>query len=191
VANTGCYPLTAIVPLWPLVQADLIADQSAIVDSKSGISGAGRSLSLKTHFGETHETFSAYNVGRVHRHLGEMEQETGLEIIFSPHLLPLYRGILSTIYVNLKPGTSLAQARTAYDVYRDEPFIKLLPEGRLPELRHVQQTMFLAMGLQPVDEHSGRYIIVSALDNLLKGASGQAVQSMNLMLGFEETLGLV
>jgi N-acetyl-gamma-glutamyl-phosphate reductase len=191
VANTGCYPLSAILPLWPLVQADLIANPNVIVDSKSGVSGAGRSLSLKTHFGETHETFSAYNVGRVHRHLGEMEQETGLEIIFSPHLLPLYRGILSTIYVNLKPGTSLAQTRAAYDVYRDEPFIKLLPEGQLPELRHVQQTMYLAMGLQPVDDHSGRYIIVSVLDNLLKGASGQAVQSMNLMLGFEETLGLV
>jgi N-acetyl-gamma-glutamyl-phosphate reductase len=191
VANTGCYPLTAILPLWPLVQAGLIADQNVIVDSKSGVSGAGRSLSLKTHFGETHETFSAYNVGRTHRHLGEMEQETGLQIIFSPHLLPVYRGILSTIYVNLKPEASLEQVRAAYAVYRDEPFIKLLPEGRLPELRHVQQTMYLAMGLQPVDAHSGRYIIVSVLDNLLKGASGQAVQSMNLMLGFEETLGLM
>lgn len=148
-------------------------------------------MALKSHFGEAHETFSAYNIGRVHRHLGEMEQETGLQIIFSPHLLPVYRGILSTIYVKLQPGISGDQVRAAYALYRDEPFIKLLPEGRLPELRHVQQTMYLAMGLQQVDLASGRYIIVSALDNLLKGASGQAVQSMNLMLGFPEPLGLI
>lgn len=191
VANTGCYPLTAILPLWPLERAGLFADRTVIVDSKSGVSGAGRSLSLKTHFGETHETFSAYNIGRTHRHLGEMEQETGLHIIFSPHLLPIYRGILSTIYVNLKPDTSLEQLRAAYAVYADEPFIKLLPEGRLPELRHVQNTMYLALGLQPIESDPGRYIIVAALDNLLKGASGQAVQSMNLMLGFPETTGLL
>ncbi len=190
VANTGCYPLSAILPLWPLERAGLIADRTVIVDSKSGVSGAGRSLGMKTHFGETHETFSAYSVGRTHRHLGEMEQETGLHIIFSPHLLPVYRGILSTIYVTLQPGTTLAQARAAYTVFADEPFIKLLPEGRLPELRHVQQTMFLALGLQPVEIDVGRYIIVAALDNLLKGASGQAVQNMNLMLGFAETMGL-
>ena len=176
--------------LWPLERAGLIADRTVIVDSKSGVSGAGRSLGMKTHFGETHETFSAYSVGRTHRHLGEMEQETGLHIIFSPHLLPVYRGILSTIYVTLQPGTTLAQARAAYTVFADEPFIKLLPEGRLPELRHVQQTMFLALGLQPVEIDVGRYIIVAALDNLLKGASGQAVQNMNLMLGFAETMGL-
>lgn len=191
VANTGCYPLTAILPLWPLERAGLLSDRTVIVDSKSGVSGAGRSLSLKTHFGETHETFSAYNVGRTHRHLGEMEQETGLHIIFSPHLLPLYRGILSTIYVTLRPGTTPEEARAAYAVYAGEPFVRLLPQGRLPELRHVQNTMYLAMGLQPVEPEAGRYIIVSALDNLLKGASGQAVQSMNLMLGFEETTGLV
>lgn len=191
VANTGCYPLTAILPLWPLERAGLVADRTVIVDSKSGVSGAGRSLSLKTHFGETHETFSAYSVGRTHRHLGEMEQETGLHIIFSPHLLPVYRGILSTIYVNLRPGTTPEAARAAYEVYAGEPFIKLLPAGGLPELRHVQQTMYLAMGLQPVEVDAGRYIIVSALDNLLKGASGQAVQSMNLMLGLPETTALL
>lgn len=190
VANTGCYPLTAILPLLPLERAGLIADRTVIVDSKSGVSGAGRSLSLKTHFGETHETFSAYNIGRTHRHLGEMEQETGLHIIFSPHLLPVFRGILSTIYVTLRPGTAPAAARAAYDVYAGEPFVRLLPEGRLPELRHVQHTMHLLFGLQPVEPAAGRYIVVSALDNLLKGASGQAVQSMNLMLGLPETLGL-
>ncbi len=191
VANTGCYPLTAILPLWPLERAGLIADRTVIVDSKSGVSGAGRSLSLKTHFGEAHETFSAYNIGRTHRHLGEMEQETGLHIIFSPHLLPVFRGILSTIYVTLRPGTAPEEVRAAYEVYAGEPFVRLLPAGRLPELRHVQNTMYLAIGLQPVEVEAGRHIIVAALDNLLKGASGQAVQSMNLMLGFEETLGLL
>jgi N-acetyl-gamma-glutamyl-phosphate reductase len=188
VANTGCYPLTAILPLRPLAQAGLLADSTVIVDSKSGVSGAGRSLSLKTHFGETHETFSAYNIGRTHRHLPEMEQETGLHIIFSPHLLPVYRGILSTLYVNTKPGVSLEDVRGAYGVYANEPFVRLLPDGRLPELRHVVGSMNLAIGVQPVED--GRYILVACVDNLIKGASGQAVQSMNLMLGMEETTAL-
>ncbi|MEI7769175.1 MAG: N-acetyl-gamma-glutamyl-phosphate reductase [Chloroflexales bacterium] len=188
VANTGCYPLTAILPLHPLVKAGLLAGGAAIVDSESGVSGAGRSLSLKTHFGETHETFSAYNVGRTHRHLPEMEQETGLHIIFSPHLLPVYRGILSTIYVNTRPEVSEADVRDAYGIYADEPFVKLLPAGRLPELRHVVGSMSLAIGVQQVEE--GRFILVACVDNLIKGASGQAVQSMNLMLGMEETTGL-
>ncbi len=188
VANTGCYPLTAILPLYPLVQAGLLADGPVIVDSKSGVSGAGRSLSLKTHFGETHETFSAYNIGRTHRHLPEMEQETGLHIIFSPHLLPVYRGILSTIYVNTKSGVSEEDVRGAYGIYANEPFVTLLPQGRLPELRHVIGSMNIAMGVHLAEE--GRYILVACVDNLIKGASGQAVQSMNLMLGLEETAGL-
>lgn len=191
VANTGCYPITAILPLWPLERAGLLAERTVIVDSKSGVSGAGRSLALKTHFGETHETFSAYNIGRSHRHLGEMEQETGLHVIFAPHLLPVFRGMLSTIYVTLRPGTSMAELRAAYEVYAGEPFVRLLPEGRLPELRHVQNTMYALFGLHAADVDAGHWIIVSALDNLLKGASGQAVQNMNLMLGFAETAGLV
>jgi N-acetyl-gamma-glutamyl-phosphate reductase len=185
VANTGCYPLTSILPLRPLAKAGLLADGPVIVDSKSGVSGAGRSLSLKTHFGETHETFSAYNVGRTHRHIAEMEQETGLHIIFSPHMLPVYRGILSTIYVRTVPGVNIGELRAAYAVYANEPFVKLLPEGRLPELRHVVGSMNLAIGVQPVED--GHYILVACVDNLIKGASGQAVQSMNLMLGMEET----
>ncbi|MEI8308363.1 MAG: N-acetyl-gamma-glutamyl-phosphate reductase [Chloroflexales bacterium] len=188
VANTGCYPLTAILPLRPLAQAGLLTDSPVIVDSKSGVSGAGRSLSLKTHFGEAHETFSAYTIGRTHRHLPEMEQETGLHIIFSPHLLPVYRGILSTIYVNTKPAVSEDDVRGAYAVYANEPFVTLLPQGRLPELRHVVGSMNIAIGVHRVEE--GHYILVACVDNLIKGASGQAVQSMNLMLGMEETAGL-
>lgn len=189
VANTGCYPLTAILPLVPLARNGLLADRTVIVDSKSGVSGAGRAVSLKTHFGETHETFSAYNVGRTHRHLAEMEQETGLHIIFSPHLLPVHRGILSTIYLTTRADVSLAELRAAYACYESEPFVKLLPEGRLPELRHVQHTMYLAIGAQSVEP--GRFILVACVDNLAKGASGQAVQSMNLMLGFDETTALL
>lgn len=190
VANPGCYPTSVILPLHPLVQAGLLADRTVIVDSKSGVSGAGRSLSLKTHFGETHETFSAYNIGRGHRHIAEMEQETGTWIIFSPHLLPVYRGILSTIYVNLIPGTEPDTVREAYGIFADEPFVHLLPPGHLPELRHVVHTNLCVIGLHAVDVAAGRYILVAVEDNLIKGASGQAVQNMNLMFGLDETLGL-
>jgi N-acetyl-gamma-glutamyl-phosphate reductase len=192
VANPGCYPTTVILALYPLVRAGLLlSDQPIIADSKSGVSGAGRSLSLKTHFSETHENFSAYNIGRRHRHLAEMEQETGAEIIFSPHLLPVVRGILSTIYVTVKPGTPPAIVRSAYRVYDDEPFTHLLPEGSLPELRHVVGTNQCVIGLEPVDVERGRYILVSAEDNLVKGASGQAVHNMNLMYDLDETAGLL
>jgi N-acetyl-gamma-glutamyl-phosphate reductase len=191
VANPGCYPTSVILPLLPLVQAGLLAESTIIADSKSGVSGAGRSLSLKTHFGETHENFSAYNIGRKHRHIAEMEQETGVQVIFSPHLLPVIRGILSTIYVTVTPGTTPEQVRAAYAMYHDEPFVRLLPEGRLPELRHVTGTNMCVIGIQAVDIDAGRYILVSVEDNLVKGASGQAVQNMNIMLGLEETLGLI
>lgn len=191
VANPGCYPTTAILAIKPLVDAGLLADTTVIVDSKSGVSGAGRSLALKTHFGEAHENFSAYNIGRTHRHIAEMEQETGVEIIFSPHLLPVFRGILSTIYVNLNPGTDVETVRACYtERYSDEPFVKLLPAGRLPELRHAVGTNLVVLGVQPVDVAKGRYIIVSVEDNLIKGAAGQAVQNMNLMFGLNEVLGL-
>jgi N-acetyl-gamma-glutamyl-phosphate reductase len=190
VANTGCYPIGPILSLHALKRAGLFADSTVIVDSKSGISGAGRSLSLKTHFGETAENFSAYNIGRTHRHIAEMEQETGLHIIFSPHLLPVFRGILSTIYVTLQPGTPLAAVRAAFDVYANEPFVTLLPEGRLPELRHANGSNRLVIGIQAADEAAGRYIVVTCLDNLVKGAAGQAVQNMNIMLGFAEDSAL-
>jgi N-acetyl-gamma-glutamyl-phosphate reductase len=190
VANTGCYPIGPILSIHALKRAGLLADNTVIVDSKSGVSGAGRSLSLKTHFGEAAENFSAYNIGRGHRHIAEMEQETGAHIIFSPHLLPVFRGILSTIYVTLTPGTPLQAVREAFGVYANEPFVQLLPEGRLPELRHVNRSNQLAIGVQVADEAAGRYIIVTCLDNLVKGAAGQAVQVMNLMMGLDETTGL-
>jgi N-acetyl-gamma-glutamyl-phosphate reductase len=190
VANPGCYPTTVILALHPLVQAGLLADQTVIADSKSGVSGAGRSLSLKTHFSETHENFSAYNIGHSHRHIAEMEQETGTHIIFSPHLLPVVRGILSTIYVSLHPGTDQSALHEAYRLFDDEPFVRVLPDGRLPELRHVVGNNLCVIGFKVVDVAAGRAIIVSVEDNLIKGASGQAIQNMNLMFGLEETTGL-
>lgn len=190
IANPGCYPTSVILALAPIARANLLADRTVIVDSKSGVSGAGRSLSLKTHFSEAHENFSAYNIGRQHRHIAEMEQETGAHIIFSPHLLPVVRGILSTIYVQLVPGTTPAQLCAAYQPFADEPFVALLPEGRLPDLRHVVGTNLCVLGFQAIDIATGRYIIVSVEDNLLKGASGQAVQNMNILFDLDETLAL-
>jgi N-acetyl-gamma-glutamyl-phosphate reductase len=191
VANPGCYPTTVILAIKPLIDAGLLADQTVIVDSKSGVSGAGRSLSLKTHFGEAHENFSAYNIGQTHRHIAEMEQETGAEIIFSPHLLPVFRGILSTIYLNLTPGTDPEAVRTIFEErYANEPFVSVLPAGRLPELRHAVETNSVVLGIQPVNIERGRYIIVSVEDNLVKGAAGQAIQNMNLMFGLDEATGL-
>jgi N-acetyl-gamma-glutamyl-phosphate reductase len=190
VANPGCYPTSVILPLVPLARAGLLAEPTVIVDSKSGVSGAGRSLSLKTHFAEAHENLSAYNIGRRHRHIAEIEQETGAHIIFSPHLLPVVRGILSTIYVRVPPGTAPEVVRAAYEPFAGEPYFWLLPEGRLPELRHAVGTNLCVVGIQPVDVATGRYILVAVEDNLLKGASGQAVQNMNLMFGFDETLAL-
>lgn len=190
VANPGCFPITAILPLYALIQAGLLADRHVIVDSKTGVSGAGRSLSLRTHFSESHENFSAYNIGRKHRHIAEIEQETDTDVLFSPHLLPVVRGILSTIYVTITPGTRRETLAQAFALFADEPFTHVLPEGRLPELRHVVGGNDCVIGIEPVDLEAGRIIIVSVEDNLLKGASGQAVHNMNLLFGLDETMGL-
>ncbi|NJO04251.1 MAG: N-acetyl-gamma-glutamyl-phosphate reductase [Chloroflexaceae bacterium] len=191
VANPGCYPTSVILALVPLVRAGLLDNDTVIVDSKSGISGAGRGVALKTHFGERHENFSAYSIGRDHRHIAEMEQETGLRIIFSPHMLPVFRGILSTMYVQVTPGTLPAAMYAAFEMYANEPFVHVLPEGRLPELRHAVHTNHCVIGLQAVAIERGEYILISVEDNLIKGASGQALQNMNLMFGLDETTGLL
>jgi N-acetyl-gamma-glutamyl-phosphate reductase len=195
VANPGCYSTSIMLPLLPLFK-DKGTDVSLVIaDSKSGVSGAGRSLKLTTHFVEAHEDFSAYSVGHEHRHIAEMEQEFSkasgrqVSITFSPHLLPTNRGILSTIY--LLTNKSAAECfDIVANAYRDEPFVRMRAAGDLPSINDVARTNFCdiaftggAMG-QPV-------IAVSALDNLVKGASGQAVQNMNIMFGFEETAGLI
>jgi len=196
VANPGCYPTSVILGLYPLALNDLIADKTVIVDSKSGVSGAGRGLKLASHFVEVNENFSPYSIGHSHRHLTEMEQElnhteTGpYQVIFSPHLLPVNQGILSTIYVTVREGYDQAQVLDLYrKTYANEPFVQVLPAGRLATLRHVVNTNRCAISVTQVGD-SNRFIVVSTIDNLIKGASGQAVQNMNVLFGFDEQDGL-
>jgi N-acetyl-gamma-glutamyl-phosphate reductase len=195
VAGPGCYPTSALLALYPLIRGDCLGDARIIVDTKSGVSGAGRKLSTKSLFVEVNEDFRAYSIGRTHRHLPEIEQELvawggkEVRVTFSPHLLPVDRGILSTIYVTLKPGWSVDRLIDLYrEQYAGEPFIHVLPEGKLASLAYVVHTNRCAISFVEVGEDE--FIIVSALDNLLKGASGQIVQCMNLMFGLDETMGL-
>ena len=189
VANPGCYPTATLSALLPLRAAGLLVEGAdVIVDAKSGISGAGKAPTERTHFSECHGSLSAYGVFG-HRHGAEIEQEFGGQVTFTPHLVPLDRGILATIYVRVKPGTTEAHLQDAYDAaYANEPFIRLTGAS-LPEIKHVAHTNFCDLGWR-VDP-SGRAILVSVIDNLVKGASGQAVQNMNVMLGVPETAGLL
>src|SRR5215468_912411 len=189
VANPGCYPTATILPLAPLAAAGLLApDTDIIVDAKSGVSGAGKTPSERTHFSEVHGSVSAYGVFG-HRHGAEIEQGVGRIVNFVPHLMPLDRGILSTIYLRVAPGTTEDALASAYEQsYGDEPFVRLTGPA-LPEIKHVAHTNFCDIGWR-VDA-SGRAVLVSVIDNLLKGASGQAVQNMNVMLGLDQTTGLL
>ncbi|MFN2223895.1 MAG: N-acetyl-gamma-glutamyl-phosphate reductase [Candidatus Promineifilaceae bacterium] len=194
VANPGCYPTSVLLALRPLLLAGLAAG-TIIADSKSGVSGAGRAPKQNTHFVEVSNNFSAYKIGRAHRHLPEMEQEMtawqndGPALIFTPHLLPVPRGILSTIYVPLKPGVTEEAVYELFSLaYEGEPFVRVLPRRKQASLAHVVHTNRCAIGLT---EAVGTLIITSAIDNLVKGAAGQAVQNMNLMFGLPETAGLL
>jgi N-acetyl-gamma-glutamyl-phosphate reductase len=189
VANPGCYPTSAILAVAPLNDAGmLVAGSDVIVDSKSGVSGAGKTPSERTHFSEVHASLSAYGVFG-HRHGAEIEQGLGRQVTFTPHLLPIDRGILSTIYVRVAPGTTEEQLADVFEAaYGDKPFVRLTG-STLPEIKHVAHTNFIDIGWR-VDP-SGRVILISVIDNLLKGASGQAVQNMNLMIGADETAGLL
>lgn len=196
VAAPGCYPTSVLLGLAPLLRAGLLAEPSVIVDAKSGVSGAGRAPKQNTHFVEVNESIQPYNIGHVHRHVGEMEQEASklaggeIEIIFSPHLLPVSRGIISTIYVRVNPELTEDAARALYaDAYAAEPFVRLLPAGQLAAIAHTAHTNLCAISLTLA--RPGLLIIVTSLDNLVKGASGQAIQCMNVMVGFEEIEGLV
>ena len=184
-----------LLALYPLLQAGLTAEGPIIADSKSGVSGAGRKLSLKTHFVEASQNFSPYNIGRAHRHLPEMAQEIeglggqGSSLVFSPHLTPVDRGILSTVYVPVPPSATIDTLHNAFNqIYAQEPFVWLLPEGQLATMAHAVRTNLCALSLTLASP--GQLIVCSAIDNLLKGASGQAVQNFNLMFALEETLGL-
>jgi N-acetyl-gamma-glutamyl-phosphate reductase len=189
VANPGCYPTATLLALAPLVDASLLAaGADIIVDAKSGVSGAGKTPSERTHFSECHGSLSAYGVFN-HRHGAEIEQGVGREVTFTPHLVPIDRGILATIYVRLNPDATESDVADAYGrAYADAPFVRLTGAD-LPAIKHVAHTNFCDVGWR-VDA-SGRAIIVSVIDNLVKGAAGQAVQNMNVMLGLDETAGLL
>ncbi len=195
VANPGCYPTSAILALHPVLSEGVIETEGIVIDSKSGTSGAGRGAKVGTLFCEVHDSFKAYGL-TTHRHTPEIEQELGvaagesMTVSFNTHLLPIDRGILSTTYTNLKPGVSPQHVRTLFEkAYGNERWVRVFPEGSLPETRWVRGTMFCDIGFV-VDQRTGRLIIVSAIDNLCRGASGQAVANANLMLGLDIEKGL-
>lgn len=200
IAVPGCYPTSVNLGLYPLAKAGWM-ESRVIVDSKSSVSGAGRSLKLPYLFVEANENMSPYSVGYRHRHIAEMEMvlnpvgRTNYRFTFSPHLLPLNRGILSTIYVSVRAGVSEAAIREQYcTVYSNEPFVQLLPAGQFATLRHVTHSNRCAISITPANPHEPDgpdYIIVAAIDNLIKGASGQAIQCYNLAAGIDETAGLI
>jgi N-acetyl-gamma-glutamyl-phosphate reductase len=194
VANPGCYPTAANLAIRPVIEEGLVDTTAGIVcDAKSGVSGAGRKATLKTHFCEVTENFSAYSI-LDHRHVPEVLLTSGIEerdFSFTAHLLPLDRGILETVYFRAVPGTTADDIARAYaDRYASEPFIRRYQPGQVPDLKSVQRTNFCDIGFR-FDPDTGRTVVVSVIDNLVKGAAGQAVQNMNLMLGFEETAGLL
>jgi N-acetyl-gamma-glutamyl-phosphate reductase len=196
IGNPGCYPTSVLLPLVPLLKQGLLDPATLIADSKSGVSGAGRSLALATHYCEVNESFKAYKVA-AHRHNPEMNailsREAGqaVSITFVPHLVPMTRGMLTTIYATPAPGLTKQDIIDCYrKAYHRRPFIRLCPEDRLPDTLHVRGTNFCDIGFK-LEENNRRLILISAIDNLVKGAAGQAVQNMNLMLGFDETAGLL
>jgi N-acetyl-gamma-glutamyl-phosphate reductase len=194
VANPGCYTTCAQLPLVPLLAAKAIDPEEIVVDAKSGMTGAGRGAKEEMLFSEVSEGFHAYGVGH-HRHMAELDQEfskaAGREVIvtFTPHLVPMNRGILSTIYVRGLQKTPEDLHAILLKSYVNEPFVQVLPFGAMPHTRHVRGSNMTFIGVAR-DRIAGRAIICSALDNLVKGASGQAVQNMNVMFGFPETMGL-
>jgi N-acetyl-gamma-glutamyl-phosphate reductase len=195
VANPGCYPTSIALALTPLLRAGLIDPTTLIVDSKSGTSGAGRAAKVDSLYCEVNEGFKAYGLPR-HRHTPEIEQTLSdvagrsVTITFTPHLLPVNRGILSTCYATLAADVSLAQLLALYrEQYAGERFVRVLPEGRLPNISQVRGSNFCDIGLA-VDPRTRRVVALAAIDNLVKGAAGQALQNMNLMLGLNEGLGL-
>ncbi|MGA2815380.1 MAG: N-acetyl-gamma-glutamyl-phosphate reductase [Xanthobacteraceae bacterium] len=194
VANPGCYTSCAELALIPLLQAKAIDPDEIVIDAKSGMTGAGRAAKEEMLFSEVSEGFHAYGVGH-HRHMAELDQEfskaAGRDVIvsFTPHLVPMNRGILSTIYVRGLRASPQELHALLLKAYANEPFVHVLPFGALPQTRHVRGSNMTFIGVA-ADRIAGRAIIGSALDNLTKGASGQAVQNMNLMLGFAETMGL-
>jgi N-acetyl-gamma-glutamyl-phosphate reductase len=195
IANPGCYPTSAILGLCPALAKGVIFPHSLVIDSKSGTSGAGRSLKSNSLFCEVYDNFKPYSLGS-HRHTPEIEQELGLiagqeiTISFNPHLVPINRGIVSTMYTHLQGETTVDDIYSLYcDFYKSCPWIRILPPGNLPQARWVRGTMFCDIGLV-VDRRNQRLIVASVIDNLCRGASGQAIANANLMCGLDMTTGL-
>jgi N-acetyl-gamma-glutamyl-phosphate reductase len=187
IACAGCYPTAAILSLQPLVAAGLL-EPGIIIDAKSGVSGAGKTPSERTHFSEIHGSMAAYGVFS-HRHAAEIEQELGVPVTFVPHLVPIDRGIFETIYARLKPGVDAGAIGAALEqAYADSPFVRLTGPD-LPEIKHVAHTNFCDIGWR-VDRPGGQLVLVACIDNLVKGAAGQAIQNFNVAFGFDERAGL-
>lgn len=195
-ANPGCYPTSVILGLYPLLKTNLLAEHTPIIaDSKSGVSGAGRKPSLKTHFVEVNENLSPYNIGQAHRHLAEMEQavkqwgHTSAPVIFSPHLVPISRGMLSTIYVSLNQNITEEAVLSLYgSVFAAAPMVRILPAGELASFAHTRRTDTAVISVTVVRPR--QLIVCASIDNLGKGAAGQAVQNFNVMFGLNETESL-
>uniref|UniRef100_A0A383WDX4 Probable N-acetyl-gamma-glutamyl-phosphate reductase, chloroplastic n=1 Tax=Tetradesmus obliquus TaxID=3088 RepID=A0A383WDX4_TETOB len=196
VANPGCYPTSVQLPLYPLLKSKLILSDDIIIDSKSGVSGAGRSAKEANLYVEIAEGINAYGVTK-HRHMPEIEQGLSeaagkpVTISFTPHLMPISRGMQSTMYVKLAEGASVDDLRAKLiESYANEPFVRVLDKGVVPHTRHVRGSNFCLMNVFP-DRLSGRAIVIAVIDNLVKGASGQAMQNLNLVMGYPETTSLM
>jgi len=197
VGNPGCYPTTCTLAAAPLLKANVVERKGIIFDSKSGVSGAGRGLSLGIHFSEVSESFKAYNIAGTHRHTPEIEQTLSdvagepLVVSFTPHLVPMVRGILTTAYFSLTADLDTAKVLSIFrEFYAGEPFVRVRPAGDLPATKQVFGSNYVDIGAQ-VDPRTGRVLVICVEDNLVKGAAGQAIQNMNLMLGLPETTGLL
>lgn len=195
IGNPGCYPTSILLPIVPFLREGLIKPDSIIADSKSGVSGAGRSLTIGSHFSEVNESFKAYKVAS-HRHTPEIEEiisnesKKNVHITFTPHLVPITRGMLSTIYSEItKPVTEKDLCDCLDHFYKESPFVRLCKNDRLPDVAHVRGTNFCDIAVR-LDKNTNRLILISAIDNLMKGAASQAVQNMNIMLGLDEKNGI-
>lgn len=195
VGNPGCYPTSVALGLAPALRAGIVQPDGIVIDSKSGVTGAGRNPTQGTHYPECNEAFCSYKVAS-HRHTPEIEQTLSklfgnkITVTFVPHLLPVNRGILSTVYVRLKPDADAGTVRAVYeDMYKNERFVRVLPQGVGADIKNVRCSNYCDIQLY-LDKRAGLLIVTSAIDNMVKGAAGQAIQNMNLLLGFDEADGI-
>ncbi|GAA0309604.1 N-acetyl-gamma-glutamyl-phosphate reductase [Gracilibacillus halotolerans] len=195
IANPGCYPTSVTLGLMPLIDHQWTINETLIIDAKTGVSGAGRSLSLNVHYSEMNENMKAYGVGK-HKHIPEIEQiltdrfSEEVQVVFTPHIVPMTRGILSTMYVDLKDSKNTAEVIDLYEqYYKNDPFVRIRKEGVMPATKEVYGSNYCDIGLY-MDERTNKLIVVSVIDNLVKGAAGQAVQNMNIMFGLDDMAGL-